>query len=143
MGCVLRGWNDDVVSVSEAAGWMEEFDCAEAKFVRIPNATHHVHEEEPGAIAEEMVSLIGLNSAKITVASPKAPSSPVKKQLPPPCPFVRGIDEAALQSFREGNLLYRMGSASGSKGEISDLPTTQSYKSVMDYPPRSDSESPN
>jgi hypothetical protein len=36
---------------------------------------------------------------------------------------VRGIDPAALQSFRKGNLLYRMGSAYGSKGEILNLAT--------------------
>ena len=78
------------------------------------------------------------------------PRSPVKERLPPPLPFVRGIDEAALQAHREGNLLYRMGSAFGSKGELRNLPeASRSHSSVIDLPPRQvtppprdDSESP-
>ena len=37
--CVLRGANDDVVSLDEAWGWVSEFGCEEAKVVRVPNAT--------------------------------------------------------------------------------------------------------
>ena len=86
--------------------------------------------------------------------TPSVPNSPVKEKkaasLAPPCPFVRGIDPQALQSFREGNLLYRMGSALGSKGEICNLPHIVESETDLpamkvggaDVPPRTDSESP-
>lgn len=48
--CVMRGEDDDVVSSSEVCGWIDEFDCAEAKFVRVHNATHHLHEEQVRSI---------------------------------------------------------------------------------------------
>ena len=47
--------------------------------------------------------------------------------LKPPCPFVRGIDPAALQMYREGNMLYRLGSPVGSKGEITNIPRVPSW----------------
>jgi hypothetical protein len=46
---------------------------------------------------------------------------PEQKTLAPPCRFVSGVDPAALQAYREGNLRYRLGSAAGSKGELSQL----------------------
>ena len=155
--CVVRGKEDDVVTNGEMCGWVDEFDCEEAKLVRVPKATHHVHEEQPAAVAAHLVNFLGLDArAKPLVKSERsAPNSPVKSKasLKPPCPFVRGIDPEALQSFREGNLLYRMGSALGSKGEICNLPkapislSTGSSNSDLvagtaEYPPRGDTESP-
>ena len=65
---------------------------------------------------------------------------------------MRGIDPEALQSFREGNLLYRMGSALGSKGEICNLPkaaislstgsSNEDLSREVVCPPRGDTESP-
>ena len=46
--CVLRGKEDKVVTLSEACGWVDKFDCEEARIVRVAGATHHVHEEKPG-----------------------------------------------------------------------------------------------
>ena len=149
--CVLRGKNDQVVTMGEACGWVEEFDCEESKILRVPNATHHVHEEQPAEVAEHIIAFLGLSSScrrtEVTDKSPAA--SPTKGKhgsfsLAPPCPFVRGVDEAALQSFREGNLLYRMGSALGSKGEISQLSRTRSSQSKLnfEYPPRENTTSP-
>ena len=154
--CVMRGKQDDVVTIAEACGWLDEFDCEEAKLVRVPDATHHVHEEQPGAVADHLVSFLGLETAQKPVIkrTPSVPNSPVKEKkaasLAPPCPFVRGIEPQALQSFREGNLLYRMGSALGSKGEICNLPHIVESETDLpamkvggaDVPPRTDSESP-
>merc|ERR1719201_651862 len=98
-------------------------DCDESKIIRVPDATHHVHEEQPAVVAGHLLSFLGLsaNIKSKKVVDRSNPDSPIRRSLPPPCAFVRGIDPAALQSFREGNLLYRMGSAYGSKGEISNL----------------------
>ena len=51
----------------------------------------------------------------------------VKVTLAPPEAFVRDVDAAKLQQFREGNLLYRMGSSIGSKGELSSLLSMPSH----------------
>jgi medium-chain acyl-[acyl-carrier-protein] hydrolase len=128
--CVLRGKGDAVVTMSEISGWADEFDCDEPKILRVPDATHHVHEEQPAVVAEHVISFLGL-SARTSLGLDSTPekvpyrrsktNSPRSGTLAPPCPFVRGIDPAALQSFREGNLLYRMGSAHGSKGELMNL----------------------
>jgi len=156
---VMRGKDDDVVSSSEVCGWIDEFDCEEAKFVRVPNATHHVHEEQPGGVADHIMSFVGLSALKEMKEVRPAANSPAKKKgatLAPPMPFVRGVDPKALQSFREGNLLYRMGAAFGSKGQLSDLPeclpspaedTGGSYgidsiRATRDTPPREHSVSP-
>ena len=48
-------------------------------------------------------------------------SNVITHQLTPPCNFVRGVDSVALQNFREGNMLYRMGFHKGSKGELAAL----------------------
>jgi len=58
--------------------------------------------------------------------------------LAPPEAFVRGVDVEALQSFREGNMLYRMGSAAGSKGELSSLVNLSRNRSE-EWPSRTDS----
>ena len=55
--------------------------------------------------------------------------------LGPPCDFIRGVDAAELKRFREGNLLYRMGSHNGSKGELSSL-TTLSRNRSEEWPSR-------
>ena len=122
--CVLRGANDDVVSLDEAWGWVSEFSCEEAKVVRVPDATHHVHEEQPEAIAAHLLALIGhrCNDALALGGSRANPKVFARRSiLPPPCDFIRGVDEEFLCSFREGNLLYRSGSPHGSKGELNGL----------------------
>jgi hypothetical protein len=131
--CVMRGKGDEVVTMSEISGWADEFDCDELSILRVPDATHHVHEEQPTVVADHVVSFLGLSvrtSLGLEGTSAGSPSqrrrrggttSPKSGSLPPALPFVRGIDAAALKSFREGNLLYRMGSAHGSRGELSHL----------------------
>ena len=127
--------------------------------MRVPDATHHVHEEQPEAVATHLINMLGIESRKprvLTVERLALPPgmrsparsrrasreisrelsnqpSPQKKQgslmdfeevkvtLAPPEAFVRDVDAAKLQQFREGNLLYRMGSSIGSKGELSSL----------------------
>merc|ERR1719163_1894404 len=129
--CVMRGKGDEVVTMSEISGWADEFDCDELSILRVPDATHHVHEEQPAVVADHVVSFLGLSvrtSLDLEGTPAGSPSqrrrrggSPKSGSLPPALPFVRGIDAAALQTFREGNLLYRMGSAHGSRGELSHL----------------------
>jgi surfactin synthase thioesterase subunit len=129
--CVLRGKDDGVITTAEVSGWADEFDCDEPKILRVPDATHHVHEEQPAVVAEHVISFLGLK-ARTSLGLERTPEkvpyprkgrtgSPTSGTLAPPCPFVRGIDAEALQSFRKGNLLYRMGSAQGSRGELSNL----------------------
>ena len=56
--CVLRGKEDKVVSQSEACGWVEEFDCEDdCEVVDVADATHHVHEEQPAAVADHILAL--------------------------------------------------------------------------------------
>ena len=55
--CVLRGQEDKVVSLGEAWGWVEECDCEDSRIVRVAKATHHVHEEKPGAVADHILAL--------------------------------------------------------------------------------------
>ena len=45
--CVLRGRDDDVVTTSEMCGWVDEFDCEEAKMVRVP-------QPQPGTPSQTM-----------------------------------------------------------------------------------------
>lgn len=58
--CVLRGKEDKVVTLSEACGWVDEFDCEEARIVRVAGATHHVHEEKPGTVAAHILALASI-----------------------------------------------------------------------------------
>lgn len=58
--CVLRGKEDKVVSEREASGWMDEFDGGDAKIIRVADATHHVHEEKPDAVASQILALAGI-----------------------------------------------------------------------------------
>jgi surfactin synthase thioesterase subunit len=123
--CVLRGANDSVVSLDEAWGWVSEFSCEEAKIVRVSDATHHVHEEQPKAVAAHLLAFIGHSSDvnKRAIGDNALAMGAFNRRsiLPPPCDFIRGIDEELLRSFREGNLLYRSGSPHGSKGELAGL----------------------
>ena len=105
-------------------------------------ATHHVHEEQPAEVADQLLAFLGLRSVIGTPCSPKSPRAFKELKLLPPCPFVRGIDEHALQSFREGNLLYRMGSHKGSKGELCNLPRSPGRVAPLEMPSREGSESP-
>jgi len=36
---------------------VDEFDCEDARIVRVADATHHVHEEKPGAVADHILAL--------------------------------------------------------------------------------------
>lgn len=134
--CVMRGSDDRVVTARETTGWLEEFDCEEVKFVTIPKATHHAYEEQPEAVASAFIKFAELDVplgrselAKVAIKLPLSPDyCPSAKgkdciQLAPPCTFVRGVDPGALQAYREGNLMYRMGSPYGSKGELENLPS--------------------
>ena len=91
-----------------------------------------MHEEQPEAVAEHLLSLIehgsDVNKRAIVddalpLAGTRANAEVVDRRsiLPPPCDFIRGVDEELLRSFREGNKLYRLGSPHGSKGELSSL----------------------
>ena len=158
---VMLGKEDHVTSMADALGWVEEFDSEQVTIMRVPGATHHVHEEQPEAVATHLINMLGIESRKprvLTVErlalSPgmRSPArsrelgnqpSPQKKQgslmdfeevkvtLAPPEAFVRDVDAAKLQQFREGNLLYRMGSSIGSKGELSSLLSMPSHSTGM------------
>jgi hypothetical protein len=116
-----------VLVVREARGWLDEFDCDEATFVTIKEATHHVHEEQPTAVAAALIKFAELPSQRVlSKESGHISSTGIIEAfvLPPPCPFVRGFDAVALQTYREGNILNRMGSFNGSKGEFDSSPRT-------------------
>ena len=55
--CVMRGKGDEVVTMSEISGWADEFDCDELSILRVPDATHHVHEEQPAVVADHVILL--------------------------------------------------------------------------------------
>ena len=163
---VLLGKDDKVTCTADTYGWLDEVDAEESRVVRVAGATHHVHEEQPDAVADHLMHLIGIAPPKQVVLTveralelPSGVASPPRKKtasppgsprngaagaaaakevtvtLPPPEDFVRGVDTEALQSFREGNLLYRMGSHNGSKGELSSL-TTLSRNRSEEWPSR-------
>ena len=87
---------------------------------------------------ERLVLPQGMCSPSKKNSPPASPRKEVSMTLAPPEAFVRGVDVEALQSFREGNLLYRMGSASGSKGELSSL-ASMTRNHSNEWPARMDS----
>ena len=133
---VLLGKADKVTCTADAYGWLDEVDAEESRVVRVAGATHHVHEEQPDAVADHLMRLMGITPPKQVVLAGGAKE--VTVTLPPPEDFVRGVDTEALQSFREGNLLYRMGSHNGSKGELSSL-TSLSRNRSEEWPSRTES----
>ena len=134
---ILLGKDDHVTKMSDALGWVDEFDTEVSKVVRVAGATHHVHEEQPEAVADHLLDLMGIAQPKPLVLKVERLKE-VSMTLAPPEAFVRGVDVEALQSFREGNLLYRMGSASGSKGELSSLASMTRTRS-NEWPSRMES----
>merc|ERR1739848_36116 len=134
---ILLGKDDHVTKMSDALGWVDEFDTEVSKVVRVAGATHHVHEEQPEAVADHLLDLMGIAQPKPLVLKVERLKE-VSMTLAPPEAFVRGVGVEALQSFREGNLLYRMGSASGSKGELSSLASMTRTRS-NEWPSRMES----